>query len=446
MKHLLNKSYWLKAMVIISFIIIALVPFFGFITVWPASIFGHYTLIRLWPEYLVLIIGLSTIVLAFTERKVAKDILLNKLVWLISIYVLLDFVMALIATLDKNVSSKALAYGLLDDLRFFVFFLVCWFAAGFYKLVDKTWHKLILIPALIVIIFGLAQMFVLPINFLSHFGYSLKTIPPYETINSNKHYIRIASTLRGANPLGAYLVIPITVIVASIIYQPKKWLLAKIVLLLAAIVVLYGSYSRAAWIGSILAVLVLLACRINFKQFLLKHKTITLSVLIALILLVVGGGLALKHNHQFQNIVFHTQTNSKAPVSSDQAHLTALVDGAKALIQQPLGKGPGSSGPASFYNHDFQVRVPEDYYLEVGEESGVLGLVLFMLINICLGYELWLRRQSPLALVLLAALVGLAFVNLLSLAWTDDTLSFLYWGLAGLAMAFKTKKLAKQDR
>jgi len=439
MQQLLNKTNCLKFIKVISYIVIVLLPFFGFITVWPASIFGHYTLIRLWPEYLVLIIGLMTIILAFVETKVAKAILLNKLVWLIGAYVVLDLIMAVVATLNKQVSSKALAYGILDDLRFFVFFLVCWFSASFYRLLDHTWQKLIFIPAIIVTIFGLMEMFVLPFNFLSHFGYSLKTIPPYETINSNIYYIRIISTLRGANPLGAYLIIPIAAILTSIVLRPKKWLYAKLGLLIALLVVLYGSYSRAAWIGAILTCLVIVALQLDIRQLFMKHKTVLISSLVVIVLLIGGGGLLLQHSHKFQNIIFHTQSNSKAPVSSDQAHLSALANGFRALIKHPLGRGPGSSGPASFYNHDSSVRIPEDYYLEIGEESGLLGFIIFILINVYLGYELWLRRQSPLAVMLLSALVGLTFVNLLSLAWTDDTLSYLYWGLAGLVMAYRFK-------
>jgi hypothetical protein len=37
--------------------------------------------------------------------------------------------------------------------------------------------------------------------------------------------------------------------------------------------------------------------------------------------------------------------------------------------------------------------------------------------------------------ILLASLAGITFVNLLSHAWTDDTLAYLWWGLAGIALA-----------
>jgi hypothetical protein len=42
-------------------------------------------------------------------------------------------------------------------------------------------------------------------------------------------------------------------------------------------------------------------------------------------------------------------------------------------------------------------------------------------------------------LSLLASLIGISFVNLLSHAWADDTLAYLWWGLAGIAIGTGTK-------
>jgi hypothetical protein len=59
---------------------------------------------------------------------------------------------------------------------------------------------------------------------------------------------------------------------------------------------------------------------------------------------------------------------------------------------------------------------------------------MFLGITGTTGYLLWKRRSDPLALTLLASLVGICFVNLLSHAWTDDTLAYTWWGLAGIAI------------
>ena len=420
--------------------VIILLPFHALLTVWAGSNFGHYTLFRLWKEILIFIIGLLAIYLLIVDKRVRQSILSTKVVWIIGAYLALELVMGIVARLNHSVSTEALAYGLLDDLRFLAFFIICWLAASYSNQLSNNWIKLIIWPAIIVIGFGLLQMTVLPANVLTHFGYGPHTIMPYETINQNRHYIRILSTLRGANPLGAYLIVPISVLAVLLIRYPKSWNWAKALLLLAAGIVLFGSYSRAAWIGAVLSCLFVGGSYID-RALLKRFKLPIIIASMSIIVLLSIGALVLSHSSTFQNIIFHTQTNSAAPISSDQAHLKAVLGGINKLASQPLGDGPGVSGPASVYNHDRPARIPENYFLEIGEESGVLGMLLFIAINIGVASLLWHRRQSPFALALLAAFIGITFVNLLSLAWTDDTLSYLWWGLAGIAMALPADRL-----
>lgn len=433
MRQLNQRSVARYVLIGLIGVVILLLPFHALMTVWAASNFGHYTLFRLWKEFLILICGLIVIGLLFVDKNVRDTLLKSKLNWLIAAYVLLDLVTGAVAY-RHSVSGKALAYGLLDDLRFLAFFIICWAAAINSKYLNVRWQKLVLWPAVIVVGFGLLQMSVLSPNFLAHFGYSASTIKPFETINNNPNYIRILSTLRGADPLGAYLILPLSALVVLLIKFKKSWVWLKLVLIAATIAVLIGSYSRAAWIGALLACIATAAAFLTRKQ-LLRYKTALTVTVIVLVVAAAGGVVLLGHSKRFQNIIFHTQTNSSAPVSSDQAHLSALKGGIKAMLKSPLGEGPGTSGPASVYNHLRPARIPENYFLEVGEETGWLGLLLFLAINVFVGRELWLRRSSPLALTLFASLIGITFVNLLLLEWTDDTLSYIWWGLAGLAMA-----------
>lgn len=432
------KTKLISVILLVAAIVIVLLPFHAFLTVWAGANLGHYTAFRLWKEYLVFLIGLGVIGLLISDHKMAKQIAKTKLAWAIGAYVVLELIMALVAHFSHSVSAKALAYGMLDDLRFLAFFIICWVAAIYSNRLNNIWYKLILWPAVIVVGFGLLQMSLLPANFLSHFGYGPSTIMPYETINSNSHYVRILSTLRGSNPLGTYLILPISVLAVLIVKYPKSWTWAKLLLLLGSAVVLFGSYSRAAWIGAVLACLVVGLTLINPKRLVSFKWPLIIGGIVVIVGLIFGG-YSFRHSAKFQNIIFHSQSNSAAPISSDQAHLSAIIQGVKYLAKRPFGSGPGVSGPASVYNHYRPPRIPENYFLEVGEETGWLGMVLFIAINVLVAYRLWQRRVSPFALALLAALVGITFVNLLSLAWTDDTLSYLWWGLAGLAMVLPLK-------
>jgi hypothetical protein len=153
----------------------------------------------------------------------------------------------------------------------------------------------------------------------------------------------------------------------------------------------------------------------------------------ALIVVVALLGISLRHNTRFENFILHTQTHSSVPTTSDQGHLSALRAGLHDLSHHAMGDGPGTAGPASIYNNH-PARISENYFIQIGQEVGWLGLLMFLLINAGVGYLLFVHRHDPLALSLFASLIGLTFINLLSHAWTDDTLAYVWWGLAGIAM------------
>jgi hypothetical protein len=295
-----------------------------------------------------------------------------------------------------------------------------------------------------VIIFGLLQYFVLPYNFLQHFGYGSQTIAPYETVNSNLNYIRIMSTLRGANPFGAYLVIVTSVLTALIIKaKENRWRTIYGLFMAAALITLFFSYSRSALIGSLIGILLVLS--LNIRSPKAKRWVITsFSIVVAAVAIT---SFSLRHNVRFENIFTHTQQQSTVKTTSDQSHASALKSGLQDVLHQPLGRGPGTAGPASVYNNN-SPRIAENYFVQIAQEVGWLGLILFILINWLIAKGLWLFRNSALSVALLAALVGITFINLLSHAWADDTLSYLWWGLAGIALApaLKTAVRSKEKK
>jgi O-antigen ligase len=240
--------------------------------------------------------------------------------------------------------------------------------------------------------------------------------------------------LRGANPLGAYLLVPISLL-AVLLLNPKRRTVLQAAFLAALLTVLFFSFSRSAWIGAALSILVVLLVSVRTRL-----SQLTAAGIIGT-LVVAGAGLTLVFHEspRFENFIFHTQTNSHIKTSSNDDHLSALKTGLNEIWDHPLGQGPGTAGPASIYNQGHDPRIAENYFVQIAQETGWLGFALFALINLGVGYLLWLRRADPLALSLFASLIGLTFVNLLSHAWADDTLAYVWWGLAGVAMAPERK-------
>ncbi len=435
MEKIWNKINIAKISSVIILLILFLIPFQGFITVWPSSIFGHYTLFRLWKEFLLVIILLISIYYLISDLNIRKIIFSNKLSWLIIGFLGIEVLWAIVAYFNKDVSTKALFFGLLLDCRYFIFFGITWIIALKNRDLVKFIPKIILVPAMIVVFFGLAQIFILPHNFLAHFGYNSKTILPFQTINSNSKYIRIISTTRGANPLGAYLIIPISYLIYVFLRKFKKINGQKIkiaIFTLLSLFVLFFSFSRSAWIGAFVA-----GCIIVF--FSIRNKKTRSRILIfgIAILIVLSLGLFIeRNNHKIQNLLFHTQANSKIKVSSDQAHLSATLNNLKETIKNPLGSGPGSSGPASFYNKDSIARIPENYYIQIAQEVGVVGLIIYLAIIIKIIVDLSRHKFSnKYSLFLVASLIGISVTNFFLMAWTDDTLAYLWWGLLGISYA-----------
>ena len=427
-----------KLLTLIVSVILISVPLYAFLTVWGSSIVGHYTALRLYAEVLLTLATLGALYLVVIDKAVRRVLFKSKLLWLIIGYVALSVVVGATAYYTKNVTAKALGYGLIVDTRFVVFFLASWAAALASSFLRKHWVPILLWPAAIVSAFGLLQAFVLPHDFLKHFGYGPSTIQPYQTINDNQKYTRIQSTLRGVNPFGAYLVVIISLIGALWLRMRRNWQGAA--LLLASLITLFYTFSRSAWIGTFVAIAFIVALWLYKTKFFS-----TVFVFCIVIVLIIAALVVVDHQSaRLQNIIFHTQTNSASKTTSDQGHLSGLKSGLKDIYHQPLGGGVGTAGPASVYNPK-RIRIAEDYYIQIGQETGVVGLGLFLAINICVGLRLWQRRSDPLALGLFASFLGLVIVNLFSHAWADPTLAYLWWGLAGIAMTIKISNKPKKQ-
>jgi hypothetical protein len=412
--------------------ILVLVPFHAFLTVWAGSATGHYTLLRLWEEMLLAVM-LPPALYAFWREKLWRTGVNRWLLWVIGVYLLVQVAGLLVALHAGSVNLKAGLYGLLINCRFLIFFMVVWVAAGNSSWLQRHWRQILLVPAGLVVLFGLLQRFVLPHDVLRHFGYSDATIAPFETIDHKVQYLRIQSTLRGANLLGAYLII---ILAGSSVILKKYYRWAG---LLAGLALLFLSGSRAAWIGAVLALCVLIWLRLpnrRAKQWAASAALLAFAILISAVVL-------LRNQDFVQNTVFHTDEKSHSSVSSNAAHLTATRHAFSQVVEDPLGRGVGTAGPASVYNAKEPSRIAENYFLQLGQETGWLGLGLFIAIICLVANELWRRRSDPLAQILLASFVGLNFVALLMHLWTDETVGFLWWGLAGIALAPSLTKASR---
>ena len=395
-------------------------------TIWQ----DHSLLIKSWKEILIILAMVLLGIILARRRQFA--LLKDPLLILIGVFVALHMVTATTSFVLGMTAAQVIA-GLFIDLRFVVYFALVYVALLLFVEQRKNFLKVFMYGGVIVMVFALLQVFVLPADILSHIGYDSSTIEPYLTVDKNTEYIRINSTLRGPNPLGAYAVIVLGFIAAAIAKRKVPPMLQSrivaAILVVGGCVALWVSYSRSALLAGILAVLI----AVTVSLFTKKHAKIWIISGIVL-LTALGGYLALHQNSTFvSNVLLHENPNGGSDYTSNDGHVDSLQDGVGRLVRQPLGAGIGSSGSASLLGNS--PLIIENSYLFVSHEAGWLGLVLFITIFVMVMVRLWKGRTSYVALGVFASGVGIAAIALLLPIWADDTVSLIWWGLAAVALA-----------
>ena len=410
---------------------ILLVIFGGIVLHAPLSV-GLGTLVpryelvfKLWKELLMFVAAVAAGLILYDKRRLA--ILKEPLMIAIGVYAALHIV--LLPVFWQGLAPSVA--GLMIDLRYLFFFVLVYIAVRLYPTSRRLFIKVGVVGALVALIFALLQVFILPVDVLKYIGYSTKTIVPYLTVDQNHDFIRINSTFRGPNPLGAYAGMVLTILVAFTIKhrvnKDTRRLAIVGILTVGGIVALWASYSRSALIAVCLSIVIVLGATVGRK---LSRRTWIIS---SVVVFAILGGLVLGRGNSFvSNVLFHENPSGGSSVSSNEGHVESLQTGMSRLIRQPLGGGIGSTGSASLYGHS--PLIVENQYLFIAHEAGWAGLVVFLLIFVGVLRRLWERRQDYLALGVLASGVGLALIGLLLPVWVDDTVAIIWWGLAAVAL------------
>jgi len=428
-----NKKIIEKALLYIYLVVIALLPVHAILTTWAISNFGHQDIFKSWKEILLYGVGFPlTLLVSHKKPQLILGILKKK----INIVVLLFIVMNLILFRVSHYGLRSEAAGFIFNTRFLAFFLFAQVLAGLFnkELLQRVTFQLICVGGIIVTIFGFLQMTILPKDLLAHIGYSKYTIVPFFTISNNTYFIRIISTLRGPNELGAYMVFwfPILLILTLKYWKKEaKYRFAAVCMWIASALTLYGSGSRSAYVGC--------AASLVITTFLVVNKNIKREMLIAALVIGVIGSVLLVagRNTRFEQVtVFHKDPMVKTATTSNLQHVQSVKDAVTIIKEHPFGLGVGTTNVPSTYGP--KGLTVENYFLVTMVETGIIGGIIFITICSMLGFELWKDQDDNVAKALFAGLIGVSIVAMLLPAWEDETLSMLLWGLAGIVISKRT--------
>ena len=302
--------------------------------------------------------------------------------------------------------------------------------------------KIFLAVSTIVCLIALAQ-WVLPKDIMTHFGYSVdRGAKPAFFIDDKMDLPRVFSTIRDPNSLGAFLILPITILAYALVRfwrTNKKQLLLGLLMLHALVLLL--TFSRSALAGAIISVTIMFGLMNKnwLKKSLQKYKYYLLTAVVIL------GVFAFVMRDQYivQNIIVHSDENTTSQLDSNEKHLSYAQQGIEGIVDKPLGNGPGTAGLVAIRSGGL---LTENYYIQIGYEIGVLGLIIFITLLVIIAKSLWQTRAYYLSSALLASLVALALINLLLHTWTNEAVTASWFLLAGLALNAGNLRRAGVDK
>ncbi|HEX3082192.1 MAG TPA: O-antigen ligase family protein [Candidatus Saccharimonadia bacterium] len=400
-------------------LLVALMPFHAFLSVWLGSLTHHQAIIQSWKEVLIALLVPPAAWLAWRDPAY-RERLRQPWVWAAAAFALI----AIIVTAAARPGLTQAAFGLKTDLEFLLAGTIALIAAtpGFARRLVVT----VVAGAAAVSAFAVCEVWLLPADFLTHFGYGAATILPYQHIAAGISTLRFPSTLGGPNQLGTYLILPLCLTLTLVKRRPWLWAVFG-----AAVVALITSYSRGAWLGAVAAVICVGWLRL--PAALRRRFVVVLGLATIGIALTVP--LTLRQNGPWQYLILHSSVaNHDDTKLSDSQHALSLKDGVRQTLATPLGHGLGSAGPATF--HAGTVHIIEDNYLQLGYETGLLGLIAFVVCLVLLLKRLApMAKAHPLASASFGAVVGVSVVAVVLPAWTDSTTALITWICAGTAAA-----------
>ncbi len=231
--------------------------------------------------------------------------------------------------------------------------------------------------------------------------------------------VRAGSLLLNPLTLPYYLAVPVTISLSKAIRGGANWLTLVVGITCSGAILL--TFTRSA---------ILLMPVIGVVAFLAVRNRVRLLVAVILGVLVLAPVVAGTDFGGRVTTAFDPEDPSR------QLHESRAGASVDRIWEFPMGTGLSSSAGSDFRFDAGGRIITEDWYLQVGLDLGILGMVLVVFIIVVALWKLWLnaRAGSVVGLAALSALLWAALGALVLQHLSDHAVAWSIWLLVGLAL------------
>lgn len=240
--------------------------------------------------------------------------------------------------------------------------------------------------------------------------------------------IRIGSVFLSALTLGFYLVLAFAVGLERVARgRGRPWVMISLLAIFAAILL---AQTRSAILAALVVALLVLQPTPGRR----RHWRAQLAIVMAAIAVMAIPTA-------FATGLSQRLTGGASTRNADTAgHVAGFWDGINAIAHDPVGHGLGTSAGTGqrFASQPSQIVIPENYYLQQGVELGIVPMLMFLALTVTLIVKLRSagRRHSHYVVAAMGgAAAGLAVGAWFLQVWTDFSVAWSVWGMAGAALA-----------
>lgn len=268
-----------------------------------------------------------------------------------------------------------------------------------------------------------------------HAPADLANVITYGSIGGAK-FVRVGSVFTNELTLAWFLVLPFALALERVIRRSSR-LALPIMLLIGAVLLL--TQTRSA----ILAAVIVAFLALGRAEGRTRHWRTQAALLLAAVALVaVPAAFA-------TGFATRVAATGSQRDNSSAGHISAIYTGVDTVVAHPLGLGLGTAAGTGQRLSRQKLVIPENNYLDIGVQLGLLGMALFVALTVAL--VRWLRRAAlqhpdPLVTATWGAGAGLAVAALFLQPWLDFSVTWSFWGIAGatLGLGFQRSTVASQ--